>query len=333
MLYNSPMTTATDLPPAAVEAAYTRLRDVVRRTPVLAWGSGGAGLPGQGRLTLKLEQLQLTGSFKVRGAWNRIAGLDVATRARGLVTASGGNHGLAVAWAAARAGVPAIVFLPAMTPAAQAAKIATYGATIIRAGAGWDDSWEAALAYAAAHDLATIHPFDDPAIVAGQGTVGLEILEQVPDLDLLLVAVGGGGLLAGVAAYVKQKRPDVTIIGVEPTGAASMSAAWAAGAPVALPGVQTIAHTLAPRRVSALTHDLTRRYVDGIVLVEDAALVAAMRLLWAEANLLVEPSGAATLAALLAGRVPQAAVARHTVALVCGANIDADPAITLAAGV
>ncbi|MDQ2805661.1 MAG: pyridoxal-phosphate dependent enzyme, partial [Chloroflexota bacterium] len=122
-------------------------------------------------------------------------------------------------------------------------------------------------------------------------------------------------------------------IGVEPTGAASMSAAWAAGAPVALPGVQTIAHTLAPRRVSALTHDLTHRYVDGIVLVEDAALVAAMRLLWAEANLLVEPSGAATLAALLAGRVPQAAVARHTVALVCGANIDADPAITLAAGV
>ncbi len=326
------MTTLLDLAPAAVETAYARLRAVVRLTPMLAWGSAGAGLPGGGRLTLKLEQLQLTGSFKVRGAWNCIAELDAATRARGLVTASGGNHGLAVAWAAARAGVPATVFLPQMTPAAQEAKIRTYGATVIRAGAGWDDAWEAAVIYAAAHDVPTVHPFDDPAIVAGQGTVGLEILEQVPDLDLLLVAVGGGGLLAGVAAYVKQQRPAVTIIGVEPTGAASMSAAWAAGGPVDLPTVQTIAHTLAPRRVSTLTHDLTRRYVDGIVLVQDTDMVAAMRLLWAEANLLVEPSGAATLAALLAGQVPQAGTARHIVALVCGANVDAEPAIGLATG-
>jgi threonine dehydratase len=321
-----------DLKPDAIETAYARLRTVVRRTPVVDWGGATAWQPAGGaRLTLKLEQLQLTGSFKVRGAWNRIAALDVATRARGLVTASGGNHGLAVAWAAARAGVPATVFLPASTPAAQEAKIRAAGATIIRHGATWDDAWEAASAYATEHDRPAVHPFDDPAIVAGQGTIGLELLEQVPDMDLLIVAVGGGGLLAGIAAYVKQRRPDVQIIGVEPTGAASMSAAWAAGGPVALPGVQTIAHTLAPRRVCSLTHDLCRRYVDALALVTDAAMVGAMRLLWAEANLLVEPSGAATLAALVTGQVPQAAQARHVVALVCGANVDAEPAIAVAA--
>ncbi len=326
--------TPADLDPAAVEAAAARIRGAVRRTPVLAWGApGGPGWnppPGR-RLTLKLEQLQVTGSFKVRGALNWLADQPPAARRRGLVTASGGNHGLAVAWAAARLGIPAVVFLPGNTPAAQAAKIQAFGATIVRHGAAWDDAWVAAEEYATAHDLPAVHPFDDPRIVAGQGTVGLEVLEQVPDLDLLLVAVGGGGLLAGIAAYVKQRRPDVRVVGVEPTGAASMTAALAAGRPVALPGVQTIAHTLAPRRVSDLTLELCRRYVDEIVLVEDADLVRALEALWAQANLLVEPSGAATLAALIAGRVPAFASAAHTVAVVCGANVDAASAITLAA--
>ncbi|HMA36135.1 MAG TPA: threonine/serine dehydratase [Chloroflexia bacterium] len=322
-----------DLAPAAVDQAYGRLAGVVRRTPVLDWGTtGGWQPPPATRLTLKLEQLQLTGSFKVRGAWNLVADLPPARRARGLVTASGGNHGLAVAWAATRAGVGATVFLPLATPAAQEAKIRSFGATVFRAGLAWDDAWLAAEAYAQERDLPLVHPFDDPRIVAGQGTVGLEILEQVPALDLLLVAVGGGGLLAGIAAYVKQRRPAVRIVGVEPVGAASMTAAMQAGAPVALPGVQTIAHTLAPRRVSQLTLDLCRRYVDAVVLVEDADLVTAMRLLWADTNLLVEPSGAATFAALLAQRVPDLAAARQVVALVCGANLDAAPAIALATG-
>jgi threonine dehydratase len=319
---------------AAVEAAHARIGGIVRRTPVLAWGAPGGGgwqPDADQRLTLKLEQLQLTGSFKVRGALNRILDLPEAARARGLVTASGGNHGLAVAWAAARIGVPAIVFLPLSTPAAQEAKIRRFGAQVHRAGAAWDDAWLAAAAYAEDRDLPLVHPFDDPGILAGQGTIGRELLEQAPDLDLLIVAVGGGGLLGGIAAYVKQRRPAVRIVGVEPVGAASMSVALAAGEPVALPGVTTIAHTLAPRRVSQLTLDLCRRYVETVVLVEDAALVQAMRELWSAANLLVEPSGAATLAALMAGQVPQAAAARHIVAVVCGANVDADPAITLAA--
>ncbi|HUS17911.1 MAG TPA: pyridoxal-phosphate dependent enzyme [Chloroflexia bacterium] len=320
-----------DLDPQAVSAAAAALDGVVRRTPVLDWGATGGWTPPSGaRLVLKLEHLQLTGSFKVRGAWNLINALPEAERALGLVTASGGNHGLAVAWAAARAGVPATVFLPRLTPPAQAAKIESFGATVHRHGEAWDDAWEAAVAYATPRGLPLVHPFDDPRIVAGQGTVGLELLEQVPEMDLLIVAVGGGGLLAGIAATVKQRRPDVTIIGVEPTGAASMSAALAAAAPVALPGVHTIAHTLAPRRVSQLTLDLCRRYVDAVVLVQDAQIVEAMRLLWTAANLLVEPSGAATLAALLAGRVPATRTARQIVAVVCGANVDAEPAIALA---
>jgi threonine dehydratase len=327
--------TMEDLELSAVEAAYARLRDVVRRTPVLDWGvTGGTGWqpPAGQRLTLKLEHLQLTGSFKVRGAWNLIADLPAEQRARGLVTASGGNHGLAVAWAAARAGVAATVFLPQMTPAAQEAKIRSFGATIFRHGLAWDDAWEGAVAYAAERDLPLVHPFDDPRIAAGQGTVGLELLEQAPDLDLLVVAVGGGGLLGGIAAYAKQRRPGLRIVGVEPVGAASMSAALRAGEPLALAGVQTIAHTLAPRRVSRLTLDLCRRYVESVVLVEDADLVAAMERLWADANLLVEPSGAATLAALMAGRIPGAEAARHAGIVVCGANVDAAPAIALATG-
>ncbi|MGI8586657.1 MAG: threonine ammonia-lyase [Chloroflexia bacterium] len=317
-----------DLDLAEVDAAYERLRPIVRCTPVLDWGETGGWTPAGGlRLTLKLEHLQLTGSFKVRGAWNLIAGMPPEERARGLVTASGGNHGLAVAWAAARAGVSATVFLPLTTPPAQEAKIRAFGAEVVRAGEAWDDAWVAAAAWATERDLPLVHPFDDPRVVAGQATVGVEILEQVPDLDLLLVAVGGGGLIAGVAAYVKQKRPDLRIVGVEPTGAASMSAALAAGEPVSLPQVRTIAHTLAPRRVSRLTLDLCRRYVDEIALVEDADLLDAMRVLWADANLLVEPSGAATLAALYADQVPQAQSAHHAVAVVCGANLDAEPAI------
>jgi threonine dehydratase len=324
-----------DLTTAEVEAAGARLAPVLRRTPILDWGApGGRGWwppPGQ-NLTLKLEHLQITGSFKARGAWNVIADLPDAERARGLVTASGGNHGLAVAWAAQRAGVAATVFLPELTPAAQAAKIGVYGAEVIRAGAAWDDAWEAAAAYAAEQGRPLVHPFDDPRVVAGQGTVGLELVEQTPDMDLLVVAVGGGGLLGGVAAYVKQRLPGVRIVGVEPTGAASMTEALAAGAPRALPAVRTIAHTLAPRRVSQLTLDLCRRYVESVTLVEDAEIVAAMRLLWAETNLLVEPSGAATLAALMAGRIPGAEQARHVVAIVCGANVDAGPSISVASG-
>jgi threonine dehydratase len=327
--------TLLDLDPAAVDAAYARIGDTVRRTPVLPWGAPGGSVwtpPTGQRLTLKLEQLQLTGSFKVRGALNRIAALPEAVRERGLVTASGGNHGLAVAWAAARLGLPAVVFLPLMTPPVQEAKIRSFGATVFRAGAAWDDAWVAAEAYAHERDLPLVHPFDDPAIVAGQGTIGCELLEQAPDMDLLLVAVGGGGLLAGIAAYIKQRQPGVRIVGVEPVGAASMSAALTAAAPVALPTVQTIAHTLAPRRVSQLTLDLCRRYVDAVVLVDDAAMVDAMHTLWAGMNLLVEPSGAATLAALRTGQVPDLASAQHIVAVVCGANVDAAPAITLAAG-
>src|SRR5690349_17147843 len=158
---------------AAIDAAYTRIGGIIRRTPVLDWATPGGGSwqpPAGTHLTLKLEQVQITGSFKVRGALNLILDLPEAERARGLVTASGGNHGLAVAWAAARLGVPATVFLPASTPAAQEAKIRRCGATVHRAGAAWDDAWLVAAAYAGEHGLPLIHPFDDPRILAGQGT-------------------------------------------------------------------------------------------------------------------------------------------------------------------
>jgi threonine dehydratase len=302
-----------------VAAADRRLVGLVRRTPLVAWDQGRP--PAAGRLYLKLEHLQVTGSFKPRGAQNALSLLPPVQLARGIVTASGGNHGLAVAYAAWRRGLAATIYLPESAPPATDVKLRDYGARVIREGADWDDAWQAATRQARQDGAVLVHPFEDPAVIAGQGTVGLEMLEQQPDLDLMVVAIGGGGLIGGIACYVKHARPTIRVIGVEPAGAASMAVSLSTGRVTPLDRVTTIAGTLAPRAVGPGTLALASRYVDELVTVTDDEMVQAMKLLWSDWNLLVEPAGAAALAAVLQDRVGPLE-GRSVGILLCGANLD-----------
>lgn len=327
-------------PPLKVfEGARARISGLVARTPMARLRRGAPSpLAGDARrgiaeipavdealpfdLLLKLEALQVTGSFKARGAANRVLSLDEAAHARGIVTASGGNHGLAVAWAGRAVGAPTTVYLPGRTPASKAARIERWGARVVRAGDVWDDAHEAALAHAARDGLTYVHPFADPEVIAGQGTIALEALEQAPEIDLLVVAIGGGGLVAGVAAAAKLLRPGLRVVGVEPEGAPTLLESVRAGACVELPEIRTAAGTLAPRRSDPVNLAIVQRCVDSIVLVSDEAMRAAARFLLTEAGLGVELSGAAAVAAVLEGKIDLAG-ARHPCALVCGAGSDA----------
>ena len=302
-----------------VLAAGRRLAGLVRRTPTVPWDLGSP--PTGARLFLKLEHLQVTGSFKPRGAQNALAVLPPERLRNGVVTASGGNHGLAVAYAAWKRGLPATVFLPLSASPAIDPKLESYGARVVREGPDWDDAWRAAQAYAERSGAVTIHPFEDPPMMAGQGTVGLEMLEQQPDLETLVIAIGGGGLIGGIACYAKHVRPRIRIVGVEPTGAPSMAVSIRAGRVETLPEVRTIAGTLAPRAVGPNSLAVAARYVDDLVTVSDEEMVAAMQLLWSDWNLLVEPSGAASLAALMAERAGDVS-GRRVGVLLCGANLD-----------
>jgi threonine dehydratase len=297
--------------------ALGRIRPYIRHTPVLPMPSLRGDFHPQ--LTLKLENLQVTGSFKVRGAFNTLLQLDPAQRQLGVCTASGGNHGVALAYAAWRLGCPATIYLPERATADREARITTWGARVVRHGAVWDDAHEAATAYATAQGIPYVHSFEAEQTIAGQGTLGLEMLTDIPDADAFIVAIGGGGLISGVATAIKQRRPDATIIGVEPTGAPSMTHSMAQGALTPLTTVATFADTLSPRMVSATTLALTTAAVNEIVLVSDTQMLTAMRWLWQEANQLVEPSGAASIAAIQAGLVDLSRFTRP-VALICGGN-------------
>ena len=301
----------------AIQAAAGRIAGGVRRTPALEATALREPLsPGQ--LFLKLECLQVTGSFKPRGALNKALGLIAPG---GLTTASGGNHGLGVAYAASVLGIPATVFLPTSTPAAKVLKLRGWGATVEVAGSVFDEANEAALAHAEAGDAVYVHPFADPAVISGQGTIGLELLEDVPDADTVLVAVGGGGLIAGVATALKALKPSVSVIGVEPAGAPSLHDSLAAGRLVTLDRIGTEAGTLAPLRSAPLNLELVTAGVDRIVLVDDDAMREAARWLWFEAGVAAELSGAAAVAALMSGACQPDAEER-IVAVVCGAGSD-----------
>ncbi len=303
-----------------IEAAARRIAGRVRRTPTIATAPLAAP-PGPFELFLKLENLQVTGSFKPRGATNCLLQLDPALVARGVITASGGNHGLAVAYAARRAGAPAVIYLPAGTPRDKAERLAALGAEVAIEGAVWDEANRAALARAERDGLAYLHPFADPRVIAGQGTVGLEILADAPEVDHVIVAIGGGGLISGVATAVKALKASIRVSGVEPVGAPTLTRSLEAGAPVALPEIATAAGTLAPARSEAINLEIVARAVDEIVLVDDEEMRAAARWLWAELGIAAELSGAAAMAALLQGRLDVAPGAR-VCALVCGAGRD-----------
>jgi threonine dehydratase len=294
-----------------IQAARERIRPHVRHTPVLRFYDD---------VWLKLEQLQHSGSFKARGAVNRIFAADAAQLARGVITASGGNHGLGVAYAAARRGVPAIVYLPERAPASTDQRLRELGATSRRHGRDWDDAWAAASSAAAAAGALLVHPIEDREVIAGQGTIGLELLEQLGRIDVAVVAIGGGGLIGGIGLAIKSTLPSVRVVGVEPTGATSMKESVAAGRVVKLDRVDTIAGTLAPRAIGPNTLALTRRHVDDIVLVSDDEMRAAMKRLWRDARILVEPAVAAAVAAVASGRVDIAG--KRAAVLVCGANFD-----------
>ncbi len=305
---------------ADIEVAAARIKDRIRRTPLIRARHLKTPLR-RGELLLKLENLQVTGSFKARGASNAVLSLDEARVARGIITASGGNHGLAIAYAGHAAGTRAVIYLPQASPPEKAEKLRAWGAEVVVEGEVWDDANRAALARAEAEGLTYIHPFAHPPVIAGQGTLGLEMLRQSPQIDVLVVAIGGGGLISGIATAAKALKPQIRVIGVEPRGAPTLKESLAAGHLVTLERIETAANTLAPRRSEEINLEIISRHVDDIVLVDDAAMRAAARWLWFEFGVAAELSGAAAIAALQCNLV-EAAPEVSVAALVCGAGSD-----------
>ncbi len=304
-----------------VRAAAERIQGRVRRTPLLAAAPLRSRIADGCELVMKLECLQVTGSFKARGAISKLTSLSAAEVARGLITASGGNHGAAVAYAGWVAGTPATVFVPDNVAPLKAQKIEGWGARLEVEGSVWDESNRAALALAEREGLTYVHPFADPAVMAGQGTVALEILAQDPEVDTLLVAIGGGGLIAGIAVAAKALKPEIRIIGVEPEGAPTLHASVEAGRVVELAEITTAVPTMAARRTEAVNLDLVQRHVEDILLVTDDEMRAAARLLWLEHGLAADLSGAASLALLTSGKFRPRPGAK-VCALICGAGSD-----------
>ncbi|HVS08174.1 MAG TPA: threonine/serine dehydratase [Candidatus Dormibacteraeota bacterium] len=296
---------------ADIRAAADRIQPHVVKTPTLS----GEALAGAG-VWLKAENLQRTGSFKVRGAVNAVLQLSPEQRDRGVITLSAGNHGLALAYAAQVVGTRCVVVVREDAPITKLEAIRRYGAEIVFTPlAQWQERLEAEQR---ARDLHLVHPFDDPAVVAGQGTVGLEFLAAVPDVRTVVVPIGGGGLISGIAVAVKQQRPATRIIGVEPEQAPCVSESLAAGHPVVPSRLDTVADGLAAPYTRPFTLALIQRYVDEVRTVSDAAIIEALKLIALGAKLVVEPAGAAAMAALLADRPIQ----RPVVIILSGGNLD-----------
>jgi threonine dehydratase len=298
---------------AAIEATIARIRPYVRYTPTLAMAGPELNLAGRS-IVLKLEQLQHGGSFKARGAFANLLLREIPNA--GVVAASGGNHGVAVALAASRLGIPAKIFVPAIASPAKIQKIRECGADLIVAGDRYADALAASAEWAERSGALPVHAFDQRETLLGQGTVAWELSEQAPDLDTVLVAVGGGGLIGGVAAWFQGR---VKVVGVEPDGAPTLAHALAAGRPVDAPAGSIAADSLAPRRVGELMFPIAQSYIDRVVLVTDDHIRRAQEFLWHSARIAAEPGGAAAFAALLGGAYEPHANERIGV-IVCGAN-------------
>ena len=303
---------------AAIRDAAARIAKIARRTPMLDV-SDLAGRP----LLLKCEPQQPGGAFKIRGATNMLMRLSDDQRARGVITFSSGNHGQAVALAASKLGSPAVIVMPTTAPAVKVAGVKRWGGEVILEGTTSNDRRVRAEKEAAARGLTMVPPFDHEWVIEGQGTLGLEILDQEPDVSIVVVPVGGGGLIAGVSAAIRQSKPDVTIIGVEPEGAAKMSTSLSAGAPVTLDKTSSIADGLMPVRPGDITFQHVQQFVDRVVTVTDADIARAALWLFHEAKQVVEPSGAATVAAVLwpPDGSPLVDKSRKVVAVLSGGNV------------
>jgi threonine dehydratase len=316
------------IPLGEIREAAARIGGRVHRTPVVSTAqlSERTGM----RLALKCESLQKTGSFKARGALNKVLSLSDADRGRGLVTVSAGNHAAAVAWAASVAGCAAVVVMPTDAPRSKLDAVRGYGAEIVL----HDDRptlFDKLNEVRAARGLTFVHPFDDPVVLAGAGTAGLEIAEDVPDVALVIVPVGGGGLLSGVASAIKQARPGARVVAVELADGPGLAPAIAAGKPVPVRRPATIADGMTPPFVGALPLAIAQEAVDEIVTVTEEEILEGMRLLMTRAKLYVEGSGAAATAALVAGKVRAPRDAR-VVAFVSGGNLDIAQLAALAGG-
>jgi threonine dehydratase len=278
-----------------------------------------SALTGQ-QVYLKLENLQMTGSFKERGALNRIATLTAEQAARGVVAASAGNHAQGVAYHATKRGIRALIVMPLATPLVKVTATRGFGAEVLLYGANYDEACEEATRLCAAEGMTFIHPFDDAVVMAGQGTIGLELLEQVPQLEAVVVPIGGGGLIGGIACAIKESRPEIRVIGVQTSRLPSMVAALELHRPVTVEPATTIADGIAVRRAGDVTLPMVERYVDEIVTVDEDEIASAILVLLEREKTLAEGAGATALAALLQRKTSLNGA--HTAVMVCGGNID-----------
>jgi threonine dehydratase len=309
------------IPFADIEAAAARLRTVLAPTPLIRSSYYSERVGAQ--VYFKLEMLQPTHSFKVRGAFNAMLSLPPERRQRGVMAASGGNHGLGVTLAAARLGVPAEIYLPHSTPALKQDAIRALGGQVTLFGAAWDEANQEALRVAAASDRPYIHPFDDAQVMAGQATVFMEIAQQLPDVSAVIASIGGGGLISGLISAKQHLRPQVRVYGVETVGADSMAQSRAQGRIVELPAITSICESLGARKTAPRQFAIVSQYAEDLIVVSDAAAVATMFELLDREKLLVEPATACSLNTLVEGHIP-VQPGESIVVILCGANITLD---------
>ncbi|MFN8455936.1 MAG: threonine ammonia-lyase [Anaerolineae bacterium] len=303
-----------------IETAYDLIRNHIVRTPIV-YSHTLSKLCGCQTL-FKLENLQMTGAFKERGALNKLLHLSSAERATGVITASAGNHAQGVAYHAQRLGIKAKVVMPIGTPLIKVVSTQEYGAEVVLHGETFDDAYEHARQLEAEEGLVFVHPFADPLVIAGQGAIGLEILADNlgHSAEVVVCPIGGGGLISGIAAYLKQTRPEIQIIGVEPAGCPSMQRALQAGGPVKLPRAASLADGIAVKQVGALNYELVKQYVDEVVVVEEDEIANAVLLLLEIEKIVVEGAGAVPLAAILKHK--ERFAGRRVLSIVSGGNID-----------
>ena len=301
-----------------IQAAAERIRESIYLSPC-ARSETFSVLTGN-ETYLKLDNQQRTGAFKERGALNKLLSLTAAERARGVSTASAGNHAQGLAYHAGRHGIHAEICMPLTTPLTKVSATRGYGADVILYGANYDEACEEALRRSEREGFTFVHAFDDDAVIAGQGTLGLEILQQQPDIEVVVAPIGGGGLIGGMACAIKEINPKVRVFGVQPARLPSMKAALAEGKPVTLNPAATIADGIAVRRAGERTLPLVQKYVDDVVTVDEEEIANAILLLLEREKTLAEGAGAAAMAALLNRKLPL--VGKRVAALVCGGNID-----------
>jgi threonine dehydratase len=301
-----------------IQTAMGRIRDAIRISPCTHSETFSALT--NNAIFLKLDNQQRTGAFKERGALNKLLTLTAEERAQGVIAASAGNHAQGVAYHAGRQGIRASIYMPLPTPLTKVSATRAYGAEVVLHGTNYDEAYEKAVEQSRERHLTLIHAFDDDAVIAGQGTLGLEILQQQPDIEAIVAPIGGGGLIGGIACAVKEMNPRVQVFGVQPVRLPSMKAAVAQGEPVTLKPASTIADGIAVRRAGERTFPLVQKYVDDIVTVEEEEIANAILLLLEREKTLAEGAGAASIAAVLNHKLPLEG--KKVAVLVCGGNID-----------